>query len=445
MLQPIQIISHSSASTRTRSFLWSSWQLLLLSLVFSLVVSLNPSANATILEDPMEALTSYAKEHPNAWNLEEIAKQPFAKQALSKTQAEKAAAVLSDMFDQFIRADRKSEMDNLVIESGPHKMPFWFKIYGEKPAGGRSLFISMHGGGGAPKTVNDGQWENQKKLYQPSEGVYVAPRSPVEAWNMWHVGQVDELFFRLIQDMVAIHDVNPNRVYIMGYSAGGDGVYQLAPRMADHFGAAAMMAGHPNETTPDGLRNLPFSLQMGGKDSAYRRNEIAAQWKEKLEQLQSEDPKGYPHMVKIYPEYGHWMNREDAIAVDWMAKNDRICFPKRVVWKQDDVIHRRFYWLGNLDAQPNAGDKIVAEFEQQTISIIQSTGITQVALYLSDRWIDIDQPIKVLGTDNQIIFEGKVDRTILSLAKTLETSDREMMASASVNFEIKVPAAKENP
>ena len=51
-------------------------------------------------------------------------------------------------------------------------------------------------------------------------------------------------------------DVDPNRVYIMGYSAGGDGVYQLAPRMADRWAAAAMMAGHPNDASPLGLRNI---------------------------------------------------------------------------------------------------------------------------------------------------------------------------------------------
>jgi dienelactone hydrolase len=31
----------------------------------------------------------------------------------------------------------------------------------------------------------------------------------------------------------AMLDVNPNKVYVMGYSAGGDGVWRLAPRMAD--------------------------------------------------------------------------------------------------------------------------------------------------------------------------------------------------------------------
>ena len=32
------------------------------------------------------------------------------------------------------------------------------------------------------------------------------------------------MFMRLIENLVALQEVNPNRVYLMGYSAGGDGV-----------------------------------------------------------------------------------------------------------------------------------------------------------------------------------------------------------------------------
>ena len=90
----------------------------------------------------------------------------------------------------------------------------------------------MHGGGGAPRRVNESQWENQIKLgkaYKPAAGLYVAPRAPTDSWNLWHEGHIDPLFDRLIQNMIVFEGVDPDRVYLMGYSAGGDGVYQLAP------------------------------------------------------------------------------------------------------------------------------------------------------------------------------------------------------------------------
>jgi pimeloyl-ACP methyl ester carboxylesterase len=195
----------------------------------------------------------------------------------------------------------------------------------------------MHGGGGAPARVNDQQWTNQISLYKPAEGIYVAPRAPTDKWNLWHEAHIDPLFDRLIADYIALRDVNPERVYLMGYSAGGDGVWQLAPRMADRWAAAAMMAGHPNDASLLPLRNLPFALFVGANDSAYKRNTIVAQRASDLAELQKADPEGYPHLARIYPDTGHWMNRNDAEALPWMAKHTRNPWPEKVVWVQDEV------------------------------------------------------------------------------------------------------------
>jgi hypothetical protein len=274
----------------------------------------------------------------------------------------------------------------------------------------------MHGGGGAPAEVNDKQWDNQKRLYKPEEGVYVAPRAPTDTWDLWHQGHMDTLFDHLIRDMVLIEGVDPDRVYLMGYSAGGDGVYQLGTRMADRFAAASMMAGHPNETRPDGLRNLPFAIFMGGKDAAFNRNEIAAQWKSTLDDLSAKDPGGYPHQVTIYPENGHWMERKDAVAVPWMAKFTRNLRPSRIVWLQDDVTEPRFYWLEN--PAPKAGQRVVAHREGQVITIDEAPGIEQLRILLDDGMLDLDQPVKVMF-EGRTLFEGTVPRTAATIARTL--------------------------
>jgi len=49
----------------------------------------------------------------------------------------------------------------------------------------------------------------------------VAPRAPANTWDMWHVKWVDDLFDRLIADYVMQRGVDPSRVYLIGYSAGG--------------------------------------------------------------------------------------------------------------------------------------------------------------------------------------------------------------------------------
>lgn len=376
---------------------------------------------------PVAALRAFLKKGSVA----EAADAGFAKAPLSKADAARALRILANAVEDETKARDKAAFDARVLElEDGTKMPFWYAVYGDKPKTGRSLWISMHGGGGAPKQVNDGQWENQKKLYRPEEGVYVAPRAPSDTWNLWHQGHIDPLFTKLVRDMIAFEGVDPDRVYLMGYSAGGDGVYQLAPRMADRFAAAAMMAGHPNETKPDGLRNLPFALYMGGKDAAYRRNEIAREWKVALADLAAKDAGGYPHEVTIHEENGHWMDRKDAVAVPWMAKYTRNLRPRKVVWLQDDVTHGRFYWLANPD--PKAGQRVVASIDGQTVTIAEAPGVARLEVLLDDALVDLDKPVRI-EFGGRTLFEGVVPRTIGAIAATLaDRGDPKAAFTASV-------------
>lgn len=337
---------------------------------------------------------------------------------LGKAEAARVTALLAADRMAVVAAELKAELDAKSIRHGDKSLRWLEKTFGEAPADGRSLWISMHGGGGAPPRVNDQQWQNQIRLYQPAEGIYLAPRAPTDTWNLWHEGHIDPMFQRLIEAHVALRGVNPDKVYLMGYSAGGDGVWQLAPRMADRFAAAAMMAGHPNEAQLDGVRNLPFAIFMGGNDAAYDRNKIAAERGAKLAEMAKADPGGYVHLTRIYEGLGHWMNLKDAEAVPWMAKFTRQTWPKKLVWLQDDVTHERFYWLTLPDkAAAKAGQKIVATVEGQTIQLTGEVP-AKTALRLSDALIDLDQPVTVIVNGTQV-HSAKVARTAAAIQTSL--------------------------
>jgi predicted esterase len=320
---------------------------------------------------------------------------------------------------------------------GDHTMKILEKSFGDEPADGRSLWISMHGGGGAPAEVNDRQWQNQIGLYEPDEGVYVAPRAPTDTWNLWHQAHIDDFIDELIESLIATRNVNPDRVYLMGYSAGGDGVFQLAPRMADRFAAAAMMAGHPNEAKPLGLRNLPFALLMGAEDSAYNRNTKAREWESALSELRQRDPDGYEHEIRIFEGLGHWMEKRDAEILPWMASQTRNAWPKRVVWHQDDVIHSRFYWLEVKEADAKARTTIDAVVDGQVISITAPDHLNAIKLRLRDILVDLDQPITV-SVNNQVLFEGLVKRSVGAIWETMnERLDHRSAATAELVLEWK--------
>ncbi len=347
-----------------------------------------------------------------------------------------AAAAIQKLWVERVASEsktRKAELDAKVINVADHSLRFEERVFGEAPEGGHSLWISMHGGGGAPAAVNDRQWKNQIGLYEPEEGIYVAPRAPTDTWNLWHQAHIDPLFQRLIENYVICRGVNPDRIYLMGYSAGGDGVYQLAPRMADHLAAAAMMAGHPNETKPVGLRNIGFALFMGGDDAAYKRNEIAAQWRDQLAGLRKEDPNGYAHFVKIYPETGHWMNRRDREALPWMQSFTRNPWPTRVEWLQDDVTHDRFYWLKLPEDQVAARQRLSAGTKGQTIHV-KTDDVRALTLLLSDELVNLDEAI-VVRVNQTVVFEGVVKRSVAEIRRSLlDRADPRSAATATLSL-----------
>ena len=361
----------------------------------------------------------------------------FSKLSLSEEDAVRAKELLWKDHAAMIRETRSEEMKSKSISLGGKTMKFDFIVFGEKPKNGRSLFISMHGGGGAPPKVNEGQWRNQMRLYKPKEGIYLCPRAPTDTWNLWHQSHIDPLFDRLIENLTIFEEVNPERVYLMGYSAGGDGVYQLAPRMCDRFAAAAMMAGHPNESTPLGLRNLPFALQVGANDGSYGRNKVAASWGEKLADLRSNDLKGYDHFVKIHEGKGHWMNLEDKVAVPWMAKRTRNRLPKKIVWKQDDVTHGRSYWVALPGAEVKARQLIMVSREGQQFNVDKADGIGTLCILLNDEMIDFAEPVTVKFGGKKV-HEGKVSRSIAAISRTMiDRGDPGLIFSAILNVKLK--------
>ena len=394
-------------------------------------IELKPRSAAAASAEAIESLAAVLAICGAQTDLDSL---PIGSVPLTRADADAAASLIWQAHATLIASQRASEMEKRELTIGDLKMPFWYQSLGTPPATGRSLWISLHGGGGAPAQVNDGQWENQKKLYRPEEGIYLAPRAPTNSWNLWHQPHVDQFFDRLIENLIVFEQVDPNRVYILGYSAGGDGVYQIGPRMADRWAAVAMMAGHPNDARPDSLRNTAFTLHMGGQDEPYNRNGQAVIWQKKLADLAAADPGGYPHWVEIYADKGHWMDREDAAAIPWMAGHTRTLRPKKIVWQQDDVTHDRFYWLQVSEAKPRS--RVVVEMDGQKVTILEAEDVTKLTMRFDDSMLDLDESVWI-EKDGLPIYECILERNISTIARTMqERGDPIGMFSAEVSVEI---------
>ena len=340
------------------------------------------------------------------------------KKSLSRQEADSALKELVEQWKNDVRENLRQDYTGKAIHHDTLEMKIWTRLFGQAPEGERSMFISMHGGGSAPHEINEQQWHNQKILYEPSEGLYVAPRAPWDEWNMWFKPGMDELLKKLINAAVVFDGVNPNKVYLMGYSAGGDGVWRMAPRMADTWAAASMMAGHPGTMKMDNLRNLPYMIWCGELDAAYDRNTLDTQKGKELDAMQAADPMGFIHETHIVKGKGHWMDRLDTLAVSWMKQYQRNAYPQKVVWLQDDeILKNDFYWIHVSDLELGKGKKVIVNREGNTISIEQSDYRT-LTFMINDEMMNLDKPVVVKWHD-KVIFKKRLKRTRANLRQTL--------------------------
>jgi len=367
--------------------------------------------------------------------------QTFASTPLTKADAGSARSLLTSDWLGMVKETRAAEVGATESEArsvsvGGSVLRYYRAVRGNKPADGYSLFISMHGGGGTDAATNDSQWQNQIALvngYNPVDAIWLAPRAPQDAWDMWFQAPITPLFDRLISDMIAFEGINPNKVYLTGYSAGGDGVYQLGTRMADRWAGAAMSAGHPNDAQPESLRNLRFAIHVGGDDTAYERNVRGEEWGKMLDMLHAADPGGYVNQWQIHAGLPHWMNLEDAVSVPFIQAGTRNPIPNKVVWRQGGVADTRSYWLAVDAANAKGGTLVTATYSGNKISISGVEGITALKIRLSDEMLDLDADVQVEASGKEL-YGAHVARTISNLYRTLsERGDPALVFSGEVS------------
>ena len=201
-----------------------------------------------------------------------------------------------------------------TISMGGHQMKYLMEIVGEPDENGLyPLYITLHGGGESSEEENNGQWMAMKDYYRESvdNGIYVATRGMEDVWNLHFLDYSYPMYDRLIEDMILLKNADPNRVYLMGFSAGGDGVYAIAPRMADRFAAANMSSGHPNDVCLLNISNLPFEIQVGIRDyysETAMRSIRGAEFEDILNAYRDSYGFGYDHRILVHVPEGHNYN-----------------------------------------------------------------------------------------------------------------------------------------
>ena len=345
-----------------------------------------------------------------------------------------AREVVWNNWVESIMADEEfqAETENFVLDFEDVQMRYNVQVFGEKPDDGYALYIAMHGGGyDDTGETNDAQWEDMMEYYTEhlDGAVYVAVRGIRDTWDTHFNPESYPLYDKLIEYMILSENVNPNKVYLTGFSAGGDGVYAIGARMADRFAAANMSSGHPNGISMINFYNLPLTLQAGEFDDAYDRNIVTAEYGVILDELQAENPEGYIHRTLIHTDRGHnyedydnkpvevysdiqgYLSKEnlstemvDSYPPDWMTQYERNPLPESIRWDLDTRADLRFtdsfYYLS---APKDAHGLINVVRDGNTMYLNTENLEGDFIIYFNEEMIDFSEPVHfVLNDDAEV-------------------------------------------
>ena len=262
--------------------------------------------------------------------------------------------VLNELRNDKFRSEEIKKMsipcqNNMVLR-------FYEKIIGHPSPTGYSLFICLHGGGQGAPSMNDSQWKNiipfESNGFQNGT-IAVAPRGLNNAWNLHFINESYPAFVRLIEDYIIFKNVDPNRVYLMGFSAGGDGTYHVTERIPYMLAACSPQAGHPNGVSTINLCNLPTYLAAGEKDGAFKRNQICVDYYKKILEQNGKFLGNYIAKVEVVAGSGHsfqcWRTPRNSFFNGEKQEKKRMKLRLVLCTRIEEILIRKgFHWMLKL-------------------------------------------------------------------------------------------------
>ncbi|MGM9680905.1 MAG: hypothetical protein ACI3XR_05315 [Eubacteriales bacterium] len=415
------------------------------------------------LSDRIDALAANLTDNASVTALRQLIWQEYAEQVAKDSPG---------------RADeiQKNKVTNIKI--GRTTMKVQTKVVGRAPADGYPVFLVYHGGGYDPSgTTNESQWSGMADRYTQTRvpAIYISIRSVSDNESSGQIFSTDiswAFYDRIIEDCILYMNADPNKVYIVGYSAGGNGVYQIAPVLADRLAAATMTAGHPEGIDLTNLYNLPFYLNVGELDSAYNRNTVTVEYSEKLDAL-ADKYGGYLHWCFVHVGKEHGVVGDNATtdqrvvkdlaawydaykaggtlasssgntttantdAATLMTAHTRDPLPSRIVWntavsKADQRGISSFYWISTT-AESSAVD---ISYDKATNTITMNSSRLrsgEITIYLNEDMVDLFSPVKVVLTSGTVLEFTPEISTDLLRSTTAERGDPNYQFAASITL-----------
>ncbi len=400
-----------------------------------LVCLMAAAVTAQPLPDPWQRLKQEVDHH---WLADSATPGPELDRLLL-TDPERVRGVVWESYrSSWIHGAANTDFKARRVRWKEHESPYTIKEVGKRPENGWPLFIALHGGGGVAKEVNDSQWKQMQRYYRdhPEVGgyLYLALRAPNDRWNGFYDVAISPLIEQLIRQFLLFGDVDPDKVFLMGYSHGGYGAFSIGPKIPYRFAAVHSSAAAPSgdQSPARNLRNTIFTFMIGEKDEAHGRIERCRSFAAEIEALRKQIGGGYPVTMELIEGHGHGgLPDRDKIASMYPALRQPI--PRELSWHLTDSVLESHFWLRSH--RPVHGARVDARLAENEL-VIDARDLKYFSVGLDHRLVDVRRPLRVQLSGGEP-FEVELQPSVTTLCTWMNRlGDPRLAMSVEIHFSL---------
>ncbi len=288
------------------------------------------------------------------------------------------------------------------------------KDYDEKTA--RPLVLLLHGSGGdqweVPQAAANLDGRSvfrgalEEKLQEP-KFLYCAPLAR-GASGYGQIAEVD--LIQMLDEVQRDYRVDPDRVYVMGWSMGGLGSYLAISRFSDRLAATMPIAGFADtDLVANGLYVPALNVQgledRSVSDGSTSVAENAYNW---LGLPYHDLLREIPFVWTPWSDHwiGYRMTGSLSEIESILGKYQRVKSPKTVKLVSTELHHNQSYWvrIDEFDRYYEPAS-LKASIQDNTI-VIDSANVHALTLLLSPDIVDMSNNVRV-KQNGRVVYEGK--------------------------------------